>query len=172
VFLALMLALGPGLVVNGILKPNWGRPRPGQVQEFGGELDFVDAWEFGEGPSGISKSFPSGHASMGFYLMAPAFLLYRRHPKWALAFLGLGLAGGLAVGLGRIAQGQHFPSDVLWAGGLVYLVGTVLAYIFQACSSVAGGDRAVILTLTGSQEKGPAHADEDGRGRKGSRRAA
>jgi membrane-associated PAP2 superfamily phosphatase len=171
-FLALMLALGPGLVVNGILKPHWGRPRPGQIREFGGKHQFVDAWQFGHGPAGICKSFPSGHASMGFFLMAPAFLLYRRRPTWAVAFLGLGLIGGLMVGMGRIAQGQHFPSDVLWAGGMVYLVGMVLAYIFQICSSVAGSDGAVILALRGSAGAEPDHAKQEARGRRGSRRAA
>src|SRR5207244_1595195 len=34
--IVLALALGPGLLVNGILKPLWGRPRPHQVQVFGG----------------------------------------------------------------------------------------------------------------------------------------
>ena len=36
VFLVLSLLLGPGLLVNVILKDNWGRPRPGSVVEFGG----------------------------------------------------------------------------------------------------------------------------------------
>ena len=35
-FLTLSLLLGPGLLVNGILKPQWGRPRPIHVTQFGG----------------------------------------------------------------------------------------------------------------------------------------
>jgi membrane-associated PAP2 superfamily phosphatase len=117
-FLAAALALGPGLIVNGIVKPQWGRPRPAQIRAFGGDKEFVGVWGFGA--PGVSKSFPSGHASMGFYLMAPAFLLYPRRPRWATAFLISGLLGGGLLGLARIAQGQHFLSDVIWSGGLVY----------------------------------------------------
>ena len=40
-FLAAMLAIGPGLVANVILKDNWGRARPRQVVEFGGTKQFT-----------------------------------------------------------------------------------------------------------------------------------
>src|SRR5947209_14357959 len=39
-FLALTLALGPGLLVNGIIKEHSHRPRPFQTQEFGGPWQF------------------------------------------------------------------------------------------------------------------------------------
>src|SRR3712207_4439531 len=42
-FLALTLALGPGLAANQ-LKDNWGRPRPWMVQEFGGPLTYEKPW--------------------------------------------------------------------------------------------------------------------------------
>jgi membrane-associated PAP2 superfamily phosphatase len=135
-FLAALLALGPGLAVNGVLKPYWSRPRPKEIKAFGGTQEYISVWQ--RGPLGVGKSFPSGHASMGFYLMAPAFVLYRRRPRWALAFLLLGLAGGAVIGLGRVAQGQHFPSDVLWAGGLVYLSGVLLRYLFHLASPRIG----------------------------------
>jgi len=128
-FLALLLALGPGVIINGIFKPNWYRPRPKQVSDFGGKQDFVYVWDIARDPH--SRSFPSGHASMGFYLMAPAFLLYRRHPRWALAFLGLGLLAGSTIGVARLAQGGHFASDVLWSGGMVYATGVLLCGVFQ-----------------------------------------
>lgn len=128
-FLAAMLALGPGLIVNGVFKPNWQRPRPLQTEVFGGSQPFVPVWDLGADPQG--KSFPCGHASMGFYLLAPAFLCYRRRRRWALMFVALGLAGGLLIGAGRIAQGAHYPSDVVWSGGMVYLSGLVLWGVFQ-----------------------------------------
>ena len=133
-FLTLLLALGPGLVINGVFKPQWGRPRPQQIKDFGGLEDYVGVWSLGSG--GIHKSFPCGHASMGFYLMAPAFLLYRRRPRWALVFLALGITGGGILGLGRVVQGKHFPSDVVWSGGLVYVCGLFLAYAFHWASHV------------------------------------
>jgi membrane-associated PAP2 superfamily phosphatase len=128
-FLAALLVLGPGLLVNGVLKPYWYRPRPHQTAAFGGQQEFVQVWE--RGFSARSKSFPCGHASMGFYLMAPAFVLYRRHRAWAIGFAGLGITAGLAIGLARITQGAHFPSDVLWSGGMVYLSGLVLWGLFN-----------------------------------------
>jgi membrane-associated PAP2 superfamily phosphatase len=152
-FVALLLAIGPGLAVNGILKPQWSRPRPAQVRDFGGQQPFVGVWGFGH--SALSKSFPSGHASIGFYLMAPAFLLYPRRQKLAAAFLLLGLACGGLIGLARIAQGQHFLSDVVWAGGLVYFCGLLLGYVFHRLSPVESTDSAagpVILPMDAARQ--------------------
>jgi membrane-associated PAP2 superfamily phosphatase len=42
----------------------------------------------------------------------------------------LGLAYGTVMGIGRMVQGGHFATDVLWAWGLTYLTGLILAYIF------------------------------------------
>ena len=39
-FLAITLALGPGLLVNGLIKEHSHRPRPFQTQDFGGEWQF------------------------------------------------------------------------------------------------------------------------------------
>jgi len=128
-FLAAVLALGPGLLVNGLFKPYWCRPRPKQVVEFGGDQQFVHVW--GRTSARMCKSFPSGHASIGFYLMAPAFLLYRRRRRVALGFVALGLVWGMLLGVARIAQGGHFPSDVLWSAGMTYLSGLALCYLFN-----------------------------------------
>jgi membrane-associated PAP2 superfamily phosphatase len=125
-FLLLMLLLGPGLAVNTIFKPHWGRPRPNQVDRFGGDHAFLRVGE--PGWNSQLKSFPSGHASMGFYLFAPAFLFFRRQPRLALAFLLLGLLAGAGLGVTRVVQGRHFPSDVLWSAGMVYYSG-LLAYL-------------------------------------------
>jgi lipid A 4'-phosphatase len=128
-FYFLLLVLGPGMLVNGVLKPCWGRPRPNAVVPFGGQRDFLPVWQWG----GLQNeaSFPSGHASMGFYLMAPAFVYFRRRPRLALGFMVLGLAGGGVIGLARIVAGGHFPSDVVWAGGFVYFTALMLAWPFK-----------------------------------------
>ncbi|MCW5200676.1 hypothetical protein VU07_02530, partial [Desulfobulbus sp. F4] len=34
-------------------------------------------------------------------------------------------------GMARILQGGHFPSDILWAGGLLYLIGGTLALLMR-----------------------------------------
>ncbi len=110
------LALGPGLLVNG-LKAISGRPRPWQIDVFGGEANFVPAWRFDD--ACVSNcSFVSGHASVGFAIFwILAWLDAKRRDRW----LVLGMLGGLWVGLGRMLQGGHFPSDVVWSGWLVYV---------------------------------------------------
>lgn len=128
-FFALLLVIGPGILVNAVFKPYWSRPRPHAVAEFGGPRDFVTVWQRGRGED--DSSFPSGHAAMGFYLMAPAFVCWRRRPRAAAGFLLLGLAAGGIVGLARIVAGGHFPSDVLWSAGVVYYTGLLLAAPFR-----------------------------------------
>jgi lipid A 4'-phosphatase len=128
-FLVLMLVLGPGLLINGICKPFWGRPRPNDTIPFRGQQPFVPVGDIGI--SGDGASFPSGHASMGFYLMAPGFLFYRRRPRLAAAFFVLGLAGGTIIGLARIVAGSHFASDVVWSAGIVYFTGLGLSTLFR-----------------------------------------
>jgi len=110
------------------MKPHWNRPRPSQVRQFGGRLDFVSV--LGRVSYDRARSFPSGHASMGFYLMAPAFAIFRRNRRLAFAFVVLGLAAGGLIGLGRIVQGRHFLSDVIWSAAIVYASGVVLAVLF------------------------------------------
>ena len=111
-FLALGLALGPGLLVNVILKDNWGRPRPLQVQEFGGPLEFRP-WYKTDGACVKNCSFVSGETSGAFWLVAPASLA---PGALRLPALGLALGAGVVTAVMRVAFGGHFPSDVLFAG--------------------------------------------------------
>ncbi len=124
-FILLTLALGPGLIVNVMLKDNLGRARPREVIGLGGEHSYTEAWQRGE--TGANSSFPSGHAAVGFFLMTPYFLFRKTAPLQARCFLYSGIGWGSLVSLARIYQGGHFLSDTLWAGVLVYLTGGVLA---------------------------------------------
>jgi membrane-associated PAP2 superfamily phosphatase len=128
-YLLLALALGPGLVVNVVLKDNLGRPRPREVVEFGGKHLYTQAWQPGD--AGSNSSFPSGHASVAFFLLAPFFLWRRSNKVQSWFFLWVGLAWGSLVGLARMLQGGHFLSDVLWAGGLVYLCCAFIAWLLK-----------------------------------------
>lgn len=123
-FLILALALGPGLIVNTIFKDHWGRPRPRNVQAFEGPDAFLPVWQKGTAKNG--HSFASGHAAIAFFLFTPYFLLRGPSRRWAFAFLAAGSGWGFVVGLARIVQGGHFASDVLWAGGFVYLCNVLL----------------------------------------------
>lgn len=127
VFLLLLLALGPISLVNVAYKGCWGRPRPDQTTHFGGSRPFLHVLE--KGPVDDYHSFPSGHAAAGFCILAPAFLLYRRRPRLAGACLAFGLMCGVVVGMGRVMQGRHFASDVLWAAAVVYFTGCALDYL-------------------------------------------
>ena len=128
-FVALLLVIGPGILINGVLKPCWNRPRPCNVTEFGGPRPFLPVWQRGHDKE--DSSFPSGHAAMGFYLLAPAFVCWRRRPALAAVFMALGLCSGGVIGVARMAAGGHFPSDVLWSAGLIYFTGLLLAAPFR-----------------------------------------
>lgn len=127
-FLALMLVLGPGLIVNVGFKDLWGRPRPIQCTVFNGEKEFLPVGTWAAERS-RNSSFPSGHAAVAFYLMAPGFIAGQRRPRRTAAFFLGGTAFGFGMGLTRVVQGGHFVSDVLWAGALVYLTGAALAWL-------------------------------------------
>jgi membrane-associated PAP2 superfamily phosphatase len=127
VFVLLCIVLGPGLIINVLLKEQFGRARPREIVEFGGTHQFTQFWQPGE--AGTNSSFPSGHAAIAFAAMTPWFVLRERRRRVAAGFLGLGLLFGSLVGVARILQGGHFPSDILWAGGLLYLLGGILALL-------------------------------------------
>ncbi len=119
-FLLLSLLAGPGILANIVLKDNSiGRARPVQVAEFGGERQFTRAFE-PAGQCDHNCSFVSGHAAMGFYFMALGWIGWGRR-----GFL-FGVMLGSLVGLGRIIQGGHFLSDVVFAFWVVYGVNLVL----------------------------------------------
>jgi lipid A 4'-phosphatase len=116
-FLLLSLALGPGLLVNAVLKDHWGRARPAQVTEFAGARQFTPALMPAD-QCAHNCSFPAGHPATGFYLVSFAFLV--RDPRRRRMAEGAAIAAGALIGLARIAQGGHFLSDVVFSGLLVY----------------------------------------------------
>ncbi|MEP9350968.1 phosphatase PAP2 family protein [Xanthobacter sp. KR7-225] len=118
VFLAATMALGPGLVVNGILKEEWGRPRPVHVEAFGGK-DAYQPWFRTDGTCPGNCSFVSGEGALGFWLTAPASLVPGAAGAAAMvaAVAFAATAGGL-----RIAFGGHFFTDVVFSGVIVVLI--------------------------------------------------
>jgi membrane-associated PAP2 superfamily phosphatase len=142
-FLVILLALGPGLVVNSVFKEYWGRPRPREIVQFGGKKEFLHPWQKGVAHAG--RSFPSGHASAAFYLTAPFFVYRRRNARAARFWLIGGLGFGLIMSVARITQGGHFLSDNLWAWGMVHLIAVALYYLL-------GLDRADSATLKAEAE--------------------
>ncbi len=127
----LVLGLGPGLLVHTIFKSNFGRPRPDETSEFGRYQEFRPLLQKGE--SGQGTSFPSGHASMGFYLMVPGFFLLSTRRRLARLFLVIGLLAGCLIGLARISAGAHFLGDVLWSWGMVHLSALACYFLLYTC---------------------------------------
>jgi membrane-associated PAP2 superfamily phosphatase len=121
-FVFLGIILGPGVVVNGIFKDHYGRPRPRQIEQLHGHLHYQPP-----GMPGLEgKSFPCGHCSVGFVLALFYFIQRRPRPWLARVLLIAALALGGAIGVGRMAAGGHFLSDILWSGFLSYGVCLVL----------------------------------------------
>jgi membrane-associated PAP2 superfamily phosphatase len=124
-FILSTLALGPGLVVNLILKDHWGRPRPWRVDAFGGDQPFVGVWRITHECS-TNCSFVSGEASSAIWLLTLVVLLPERwHPLALKVFLTL----AVLFSLNRIAMGGHFLSDVLLSWAITL---TVIALAWRA----------------------------------------
>lgn len=115
-YLLLVALLGPMFLVNSVFKDNWGRARPSQIEQFGGEKQFTRA-AIPADQCVKNCSFVSGHASTGFFFLVPAFVFAARRRMW----LVIGTVSGLGIGFVRIMQGGHFLSDVLFSGVVVYL---------------------------------------------------
>ncbi len=109
-----VILTGPLLLVNTVLKDNWGRARPIDITVFGGDKLFTPAYLFSN-QCDVNCSFTSGEGgAIATVAILIAFLawpnLTTKGRRW--------LAGALAVlvvvtaGL-RVAMGQHFLSDTL-----------------------------------------------------------
>jgi len=122
VFLLSTLVLGPLLLVNVILKNTWGRPRPVQVDAFGGEAPYVEVWRITDWCA-ENCSFVSGEASSAIWLVAVAMVLPRSVRGAATAVT---IVYALLLSLNRIAFGGHFLSDVLISFGLTLLLVAVV----------------------------------------------
>jgi lipid A 4'-phosphatase len=123
----LTFVLGPGLLVNVVLKDNWHRPRPVQVTEFGGTSQFKPWWDT-SGACNVNCSFVSGEVSGAVAMVTAATLV-------PAAYAGSALMGAIVFAVGvaflRMAFGGHFLSDVVMAALLTELIAICLMAIFH-----------------------------------------
>ena len=122
VAILITFAVGPGLLVNVVLKEHWHRPRPAQIQEFGGGAEFKPWWD----TSGVCQkncSFVSGEVAG-----ATAMVMVAAVMPAAMAGSALIVAIVFAVGVAllRMAFGGHFLSDVLFAALLTHVVAILM----------------------------------------------
>jgi lipid A 4'-phosphatase len=139
----LTMIIGPGLLIDKTFKDHWGRPRPKQVYEFGGSQTFRPFYKPNFYPTEPSKSFPSGHCSMGFLFFSVAFAGYRLKKRW-LFWTGIlsTLVLGILLGYTRMAQGGHFFSDVIMSAVIMWW--TVLLcdwFIFHVWMTYEAADK-------------------------------
>ena len=111
-FLITTMALGPGLLVNVGLKDYWGRPRPIDVAQFGGNQHFV-AWWDPRGDCPANCSFVSGDCRGAAWTFAPAALV---PPPWRAVAYGAALALDAGMAAIRMMAGAHFLTDTVFAG--------------------------------------------------------
>ncbi|WP_213155352.1 phosphatase PAP2 family protein [Neochlamydia sp. AcF65] len=118
----LTMIVGAGIIVDLSLKGHWGRPRPKQLEEFGGLQHFRPFYQpnFFHQPE-PSKSFPSGHCSMGFVFLSLTLIGRRLRQRWLYwwgTFTSVIL--GALLGYTRMAQGGHFFTDVIFAAAFMW----------------------------------------------------
>ncbi len=75
-------------------------------------------------PSSDSPSFPSGHSAAAFSLATSLSITY---PKWYVIVPSTIWATG--VGIARINQGVHYPSDVIVGAGIGVACGFANVYV-------------------------------------------
>ena len=166
-FLIVSLALGPGLLVNVVLKEGWARPRPGMVTQFGGDYAFMPWWD-PRGTCDSNCSFVSGETSSAIWMTAPALLA---PPPWRYAALGVAGIYGAAFAFIRLLVGGHFLSDVIFAvifTGLVIWIVHGFVFRWPATSAeectlnavLAKFGRAIVRVFAGSAPPSAAQTDK------------
>ncbi|MCK0208140.1 phosphatase PAP2 family protein [Starkeya koreensis] len=141
-FVTLFL-LGPGLLVNGMLKVLWGRPRPINIEAFGGAWPFQEAWVIGSQWS--NRSFTSGEAATVACLLPLVVFTPREWRGPVGVLIGLFVA---AVSLNRMAFGAHFLSDVTISIVLVLVLAALLYRLMFVTRTDLFSDAALDYRLT------------------------
>ena len=121
-YLLLVLIVGAGVIVNLVLKDNFGRARPRDVVEFGGAKLYTPPFVL-SGECGRNCSFSSGEAAAGFFALALARALSRRR-----TLLVAGFSFGALASFCRIAGGAHFLSDTVVSFFVMLTVADVLYF--------------------------------------------
>jgi lipid A 4'-phosphatase len=130
-FITTLYVVGPGLLVNALLKQNWGRARPDSVEVFGGDKLFTPPFEIA-GQCSNNCSFVSGEAASAAVMAIVLAVLFAnscQKPWRRVVFVALGALFTLASGM-RVASGRHFLSDVVFAGLFMLIIARCLYIAF------------------------------------------
>jgi lipid A 4'-phosphatase len=122
VYVLLVMVLGAGLIVNAGLKNNFGRARPRDLVEFGGNKEFTPAFVPSQ-QCNTNCSFSSGDSAGAFFSLA-LVMAFRRRRNWMIAATAL----GAMVSFGRVSAGAHFFSDTVVSFFVMLLMADALYY--------------------------------------------
>lgn len=130
-YVVLLYLTGPGLLVNGILKPIFGRARPVQIEAFGGASLFTGAWRASD-QCQAACSFVSGEVAAGTALavalaVGASWFSGRPIGRLLLGLARVSLVLLLFTAVQRVGSGRHFLSDVVFAFLPVSALGIALA---------------------------------------------
>ena len=130
--LLLMVSTAGAILLNGLLKAGFDRPRP-QVFEWGQHT--------------VSSSFPSGHAmSAATVYMTVAYLaarLQRRHVSRVLTLFAATIVVVL-IAISRLYLGVHYPTDVA-AGVLIGIAWAALCMAMLEATLLYGRRRSATM---------------------------
>jgi membrane-associated phospholipid phosphatase len=103
------------------LKIFWGRIR---FRDLAGNYSDFTSWYLPQGITG-NQSFPSGHAAMGFMMLALFIFISDKAFYKRILIKGLIISWALAVCASRVVIGAHFASDVLFGAFAI-----IISYLF------------------------------------------
>lgn len=129
-FITLLYILGPGLLVNGLLKSQVGRARPADVAEFGGENSFTPAFQLADQCQN-NCSFVSGEGSSAtaFFISLLALSPFVTNKPARYLLVTVGFAAALIAASLRVMKGRHFLSDTIFSMLFVSAVAVLLSWL-------------------------------------------
>ena len=116
-----MALFGYVIFIQGV-KYFWGRVR---FRELDAAFSQFTPWYLPQGITG-SDSFPSGHAAMGWMLLALLILLANKKQWMKYSAMVIIFLWGVTLALSRVVIGAHYASDVLF--GSFFIIITFLVF--------------------------------------------
>ncbi|WP_372366813.1 phosphatase PAP2 family protein [Candidatus Uabimicrobium sp. HlEnr_7] len=132
-FLILLVPIISYQLLHKPIKNNWGRPRPINIKEFGGEVKFQPFYK----PMFITSkdktsynSFPSSHCAKSFEVAILIVIgcIYRNYYVLYCGIFFTVFYGGLQA-IASIATGRHFLSDTIFPLVLTLIVASFVYYL-------------------------------------------
>ena len=102
------------IFIQGV-KYFWGRVR---FRELDAAFSQFTPWYLPQGITG-SDSFPSGHAAMGWMLLALLILLANKKQWMKYSAIVIIFLWGVTLALSRVVIGAHYASDVLFGSAVI-----------------------------------------------------